>query len=66
VIGPHPLCPVDKPCQNSLTVFPMGVKAPRPVTTTRFNSIIDFLMLSFDQKKMSIRKEKFGRKNLLV
>jgi hypothetical protein len=44
----------------------MGVKAPRPVTTTRFNSIIDFLMLSFDQKKMSIRKEKFGRKNLLV
>src|SRR5688500_13883428 len=35
VIVPTALLPVMMPFQNSLTVSPRGVTAPRPVTTTR-------------------------------
>ena len=34
-----PLFPAIKFSQYSVTVLPMGVKAPNPVTTTLFNSI---------------------------
>ena len=34
------LLPANKALQYSETVFPIGVSAPRPVTTTRFNSIL--------------------------
>src|SRR5579885_2737704 len=35
VIGPTPLSPATSRCQNSSLVFPIGVTAPKPVTTTR-------------------------------
>ena len=42
VIGPIPVLPVRTPVQNSSTVFPIGVTAPSPVTTTRL-----FILFSF-------------------
>ena len=39
VIGPIPTLPSLIPVQNSSTVFPIGVTAPRPVTTTLLFSI---------------------------
>ena len=40
VIGPAPLTPFTRFSQNSGTLLPMGVMAPRPVTTTLFNSML--------------------------
>src|SRR5712692_3420580 len=39
VIGPIPDLPAIRAAQNSSAVFPTGVTAPTPVTTTRFISI---------------------------
>ena len=39
VIGAAPLTPLTKAFQYSSILLPMGVKAPSPVTTTRFNCI---------------------------
>ena len=39
VIGAAPLSPFTRLSQKSLALFPTGVIAPKPVTTTLFNSI---------------------------
>src|SRR5690606_19639221 len=39
VIGAAPLSPLTRASQYSSLVFPIGVRAPNPVTTTRLNSI---------------------------
>ena len=39
VMGPAPLVPFSKLDQYSSLLLPMGVRAPTPVITTRFNSI---------------------------
>jgi hypothetical protein len=39
VMGAAPLRPLTRPSQYSLRVFPRGVSAPRPVTTTRLSCI---------------------------
>ena len=38
-MGAEPLLPSIRPVQKSLRLFPIGVRAPRPVTTTRFKAI---------------------------
>src|SRR5690606_9936469 len=47
VTGAEPLLPFTKPSQYSSILFPIGVSAPKPVTTTRFNSIEVFYFLFF-------------------
>ena len=39
VMGAAPLSPLTSPCQKSPILLPIGVKAPRPVTTTRFKAM---------------------------
>ena len=39
VIGAAPLTPLIRDSQNFGAVLPIGVRAPIPVTTTRFSSI---------------------------
>ena len=39
-LRPAPLTPFTMFSQNSGTLLPTGVMAPRPVTTTLFNSIL--------------------------
>src|SRR5690554_7376586 len=46
-MGPQPLFPLARLSQYSWILLPIGVRAPRPVTTTRFNSIEEFLFCSF-------------------
>ena len=39
VTGAPPLLPLARPFQKSPTLLPIGVKAPSPVTTTRFKTM---------------------------
>ena len=46
VIGAEPLFPFKRPSQYSCALFPIGVSAPIPVTTTRFNSMLFVYLLT--------------------
>ena len=65
VMGPAPLEPFSKLDQYSCLLLPMGVKAPIPVITTRFNSICFVVLNLFNvffqiSNRLSYRTDIFG------
>src|SRR5690606_29293097 len=55
VMKSAPETPLTKPSQYSGTVLPSGVRAPRPVTTTRFNGkFINIFWLQIVEKLLYV------------